>query len=131
MTRAVISLWRKSDREKAARWAMELPPGTSVEFRAPRRTLDQNALLWSRLGELAQAIEWHGQKLSPEDWKTLATASLRKCRFVPGLDPGTVVPLGLRTSDMTKAEMADLLTLLEAFAAEHGITFKDQKEDAA
>lgn len=131
MTRAVISLWRKSDREKAARWAMALPPGTSVEFRAPRRTLDQNALLWSRLGELAQSIEWHGQKLSAEDWKTLATASLRKCRFVPGLDPGTVVPLGLRTSDMTKAEMADLLTLLEAFAAEHGITFRDQKEDAA
>lgn len=131
MTRAVISLWRKSDREKAARWVMKVPDGTSVEFRAPRRTVDQNSLLWARLSELAERVEWHGQRLSAEDWKTLATASLRKCRFVPGIDPGTVVPLGLRTSDMTKAEMGDLLTLLEAFAAERGITFKDQEGEAA
>jgi hypothetical protein len=29
---------------------------------------------------------------------------------------------------MTKGEMADLLTLMEAFAAERGVTFKDQVE---
>lgn len=130
MTRVVLILSSKADRERAARWCMQLPPGTTVEFRKARRSLDQNALLWSRLSTLSESVEWHGQKLSPEDWKTLATASLRGCRFVPGIDAGTVVPLGLRTSDMTKAEMADLLTLLESFAAERGITFKDQADAA-
>ncbi len=131
MSRAMIIVQRESDRQKAVRWAQQAPTGTTIEFKAPRRSLDQNALLWSRLGELSNAIEWHGQRLSSDDWKTLLTASLRQSRFVPGIDPGTVVPLGLRTSDMTKAEMAELLTLIEAFAAERGVTFMDQREDVA
>ena len=130
MTRHVIIIRNRADCERAAKWALAAKPGMSVTFKEATRSLDQNALLWSRLGEISRQVEWHGQKLSPEDWKSIATASLRQCRFVPGIDPGTVVPLGLRTSDMTKAEMADLLTMLEAFAAERGITFKDQ-EDAA
>jgi len=130
VSRRVVILRTPEDRARVARWAARVEAGTTVEFRQARRSLDQNALLWSRLGELSDAVEWHGQKLSAEDWKTLATAALRKCRFVPGIDPGTVVPLGLRTSDMTKEEMGDLLTMLEAFAAERGLTFKDQERAA-
>lgn len=128
MSRWALTIANEQVRARAVSWVLKAPPGMVVEFKEPRRSLDQNALMWSRLGELSQRLPWHGQKLTPEDWKCLATASLRKCRFVPGMDPGTVVPLGLSTSSMTKAEMADLLTLLEAFAAEHGITFKDQEE---
>lgn len=131
MTRAVISLWRKSDREKAARWAMELPPGTSVEFKAPRRTLDQNALLWALLTDVAQQVEWYGLRLSAEDFKDMFTASLRRARVVPGIDAGTFVPLGMRTSDMTKQEFSDLIELIRAFGAERGVVFNDRKEDAA
>jgi hypothetical protein len=130
VSRRTVILRTKRQREQVARWAMNVDAGTVVEFRQATRSIDQNSLLWARLGELSKRLEWHGQKLSPDDWKCLATASLRKCRFVPGMDPGTVVPLGLSTSSMTKAEMADLLTLLEAFAAEHGITFQDQIEAA-
>ena len=45
------------------------------------------------------------------------SASLRKARVVPGIDPGTYVPLGMRTSDMSKEEMGLLLDLIAAFAA--------------
>jgi hypothetical protein len=41
---------------------------------------------------------------------------------VPGLDGGFVV-LGQSTSKMTKAEMCDLQTLMEAFGAEKGVRF--------
>ena len=78
------------------------------------------------LGDISRQVEWHGQKLSAEDWKTIGTASLRKCRFVPGIDPGTVVPLGLRTSDMTKAEMTELIESLFAFGAERGVQWTDE-----
>jgi len=130
MSRRTLVLRTQADRDRASRWVQGVSPGTTVEFRQARRSLDQNALLWSRLSELSEAVEWHGQRLSPEDWKSLCTASLRKCRFVPGIDPGTVVPIGMRTSDMTKEEMNDLLTLIEAFAAERGLTFKDQEHAA-
>lgn len=128
MTRATVILRSDADRDKVRRWACKVPEGTSVEFRAPRRSLDQNAKLWAMLGDISRQVEWHGQRLSPEDWKTIGTASLRKCRFVPGIDPGTVVPLGLRTSDMTKAEMAELIESLFAFGAERGVQWTDDHE---
>lgn len=130
MTRAVVVLRTGADRERVIRWAHGVPDGTTVEFRAPRRTLDQNSRLWAMLGDISRQVEWHGQKLSAEDWKTIGTASLRKCRFVPGIDPGTVVPLGLRTSDMTKAEMTELIESLFAFGAERGVQWTDEGDSS-
>ena len=131
MSRALITINGKADRERAARWAMQAPPGTRVEYKAPRRSLDQNALMWARLQEISRQVEWYGQHLSSEDWKDVFTASLRKARVVPGLDAGSYVPLGMRTSDMTKSEMTDLLELIGAFAAERGVVFHDDKSEAA
>lgn len=125
MSRELVHIKTRSDREKIARWAAGVPDGTTVEFRAPRRTIDQNALLWSLLGQLSQQVEWYGQKLTPEDFKDLCTASLRKAHVVPGIDPGTVVPLGMRTSQMTKQEFADLIELIYCFGAERGVKFRE------
>lgn len=59
------------------------------------------------------------------------TASLRKARVVPGIDPGSFVLLGLHTSAMSKEEMSMLLELIYAFGAEHGVVFHDPTEAAA
>lgn len=131
MTRALIILNGKADTERAIRWISQAPPGTRLEFKAPRRSVDQNALMWARLTEIAVQVEWYGQKLTAEDWKDVLSASLRKARVVPGIDPGTFVPLGMRTSDMTKEEMGNLLDLIDAFAAERGVVFHDDKSEAA
>jgi hypothetical protein len=118
------------ERKRAHAWIDRAPPGTKIAFRkADTRSLDQNSLMWSRLTELSRQVDWYGQKLSAEDWKDMLTASLRKAVAVPGIDGGFVV-LGLHTSTMTKAEMADLLTLMEAFAAERGVVFSDQAQAA-
>lgn len=123
MTRAVLVLANDQVRERAVRWAQSVPRGTRLEFKAPKRTLPQNALLWSRLTEISRQVIWYGQKLSPDDWKDVFTASLRRARVVPGLEPGSFVPLGMRTSDMSVEEMTDLLELIAAFAAERGVEF--------
>jgi hypothetical protein len=130
VTRALLVLRRDADRLKAVNWVNSAPAGTRLEFKAPRRSLGQNSLLWARLTEIAHQVDWYGQKLSAEDWKDVYTASLRKARVVPGLDPGTYVPLGMRTSDMSKEEMGMLLDLISAFAAEHGVTFHGEGEAA-
>lgn len=126
MSRAFLVLHNDAIRNKAVEWVRRLPKDTRVEFKAPRRSLDQNALMWQRLGEVSAQVEWYGVKLSADDWKDVFTASLRKARVVPGLDPGTFVPLGMRTSDMGKQEMTDLLDLISAFGAERGVTFRDE-----
>jgi hypothetical protein len=131
MSRAVIVINGNYDRERAAAWSLKAPAGTRIEFKAARRSVDQNSLLWARLTDVASQVVWHGEKLTPEDWKDLFTASLRRMRLVPGIDPGTFVPVGMRTSDMGKAEFGDLLELIAAFGAERGVVFSDDKTVAA
>lgn len=89
-----------------------------------KRSLDQNAKLWATLGEIANQVDWYGQKLTAEDWKTMLTATLRKQRTVPGVDGGFVV-LGLSTSKMSKEEMSELLELALAFGAQKGVVFHE------
>jgi hypothetical protein len=125
MSRNAIILHSATDREKAAAWVKNSPTGTSVEFRAPRRSCDQNALLWSLLGQIAQQITWHGQKLTAEDYKDICSAALRRYSLVPGIDAGTFVPLGMRTSQMSKQELTDLLELIIAFGTERGVKFRE------
>jgi hypothetical protein len=81
--------------------------------------------MWSLLGQISKAVDWYGQKLTSEDWKDVLTASLRRTRVVPGIDAGTFVPLGMRTSQMTKEEISDLLELIYAFGAERGVKFRE------
>lgn len=125
MSRAVIIVRNDSDRTRVVRWAQQSPLGTRVEFKQSKRTLPQNSILWARLTEISQQVEWYGERLSADDWKDVFSASLRKARVVPGIDPGSFVPLGMRTSDMSTDEMSNLLALMDAFAAERGVVFHE------
>lgn len=125
MTRALLTVREPTDRERATRWVASAPVGTRIEFKAPKRTLPQNDRLWAMLTDIAQQVEWYGQKLSTQDWKDVLTASLRKSRVVPGLDAGSFVVLGLHTSALTKHEFSDLIELIHAFGAERGVKFHD------
>lgn len=131
MSRALIILNTAADRQRAASWAMKAPWGCRIEFKESKRTTDQNAKMWAMLTDVAMQVDWYGQKLTPDDWKDVFTASLRKVRVVPGLDAGTFVPLGMRTSDMTKQEFSDLLELINAFGAERGVQFHDAEAERA
>lgn len=93
----------------------------------PKRSLEQNDRMWAMLTEVAEQVDWpvdgRMQKLSPEDWKSILSAGLkREQRVAQGVDGGFVL-LGQRTSRMTKREMSDLMELIAAFGAEHGVTF--------
>lgn len=122
MPRAVLVLSSPEIRAKASNWIAKAPDRTRVTFQSPTRSLPQNSLLWARLTEVAEKVEWYGQRLSADDWKCVFTAALRKARVVPGLDGGFVV-LGLSTSSMSKDELTALLDLVDAFAAERGVVF--------
>ena len=94
-----------------------------------KRSKSQNARLWATLTDVADQVEWHGQKLSQEDWKHIFTASLIKQRAVPGIDSGFVV-LGQSTSKLSKAQFSDLLELIYAFGANHGVRWGDPALEA-
>jgi hypothetical protein len=93
-----------------------------LEVKPSTRSLEQNARLWAMLSDISRQVDWYGRKLTPDEWKHVFSAALKKQEVVPGIDGGFVV-LGLSTSKMTKAEMSDLQTLMEAFGAERNVRF--------
>lgn len=96
----------------------------TLEVKPETRSNEQNRRLWAMLTDISQQVDWYGQKLSPEEWKHVFSAALAKQKVVPGLDGGFVV-LGQSTSKMTKAEMSDMQTLMEAFGAERDVVWSD------
>jgi len=124
MDRATFILAHDTARRRAVECVAAAPTGFVVEVKPRTRTLEQNALMWARLGEISRQVVWYGQKLTDEEWKDVMSASLKKQKAVPGIDGGFVI-LGQRTSKMTVAEMSELMTLIEAFAAQHGVEFEE------
>ncbi len=120
---ALIVLAGDRERAKAHDWIKRAPANSRVTFARPRRTIPQNDRLWACLGDIADALPWHGVKLSPEDWKLLFMAALGgEMRIVPNLAGNGFVDLGRSSSKLDKEDFAELLSLIEAFAAEHGVT---------
>lgn len=124
MSRAVLILANDEIRAKAVRWAQGVPAGTRIEFKAPKRTLPQNAKMWAMLTELSEQVKYHGIKLDPEDWKLLFLDALkREVRMVPNLDGNGFTNLGRSSSDLSKEEMADLIEIINEWGARNGVTF--------
>ena len=124
MSRALLVLANDDVRRKAAHWVAHLPQFTRVEFKAPKRTTEQNSKLWASLTDIAQQLPWHGLKLSADDWKLLFLDTLkREVRMVPNLDGNGFVSLGRSSSDLSVGEMSDLIELIMAFGAKHGVRF--------
>lgn len=90
------------------------------------RSIEQNARLWAMLTDISKQVDWYGQKLTPDEWKDVFSAAMKRTKVVPGIDGGFVV-CGQSTSKMTKAEMSEMQTLMEAFGAERGVKFKAQE----
>ena len=114
--------------QMAARMAgrgLEAGP-VELVLRRPKnqRSLDQNRRLWAVLSDVSRQVEWYGRYLSKEAWKDIFSAALERQDVVPGLEGGFVM-IGGRTSKMTKQRFADLLTLIDAFGAEHGVQWSD------
>lgn len=124
MSRAVLILGQVCVNARAISWVTKAPAGTRLEFKAPKRTLPQNARMWAMLTDIAGQVEWHGLKLSADDWKLIFLDGLKsELRLVPNINGTGFVNLGRSSSDLTVAEMGDLMTLMEAFGANRGVLF--------
>lgn len=132
MTRALITLNSKFDMERAIRWIGQAPTGTRVEFKAPRRTLDQNAKFWSCLTDVATQKEHCGKRYTPDQWKILFLhACGREVQFLPALDGSTFIPWGQSSSDLSKEEMSELIEFIISWGAQNGVVFHDDKGEVA
>lgn len=126
MSRASFILTSPAKRAEAKRAVDGAPALSTVEIKVNKRTLPQNDRLHAMLTQFAKQLVWHGQKLTVDDWKLVFMDALkREVRCVPNFDGNGFVNLGRSTAKLTKDEFTDLMTLVEAKAAEYGVDLKE------
>lgn len=132
MSRALVTLYAASDRQRAINWIQQAPLGTRIEFKAARRTLPQNDRMWAMLTDVARQKDHHGVKYTPDQWKVIFMAACgREFVFIPALDGQGFIPWGQSSSDLSKQEMTDLIEFMFAWGAENGVVWSDPSENAA
>lgn len=123
MSRFEVRLSNPKERERALDMVRRAPAGYRVTLQEPKRSTEQNSRLWAMLTQLSIQLVWHGQRLTPEDWKLVMMAGLnQELRMVPNIHGNGFVQLGRSSSKLSKSEFGDLMELIEAFAAEQGVT---------
>lgn len=101
------------------------PAGYVVEIKEKTRSLEQNSMLWALLTDVSRQVDWYGRKLSPENWKNVFSAALKKQDVVPNIDGDGFVVLGQSTSKMGKKEFGDMIELIQSFGAQRGVVWSD------
>ncbi len=126
MSRALYTLKDEVERKRVARLVYDSPLMSRVEVKAARRSISQNDRMWAMLTDISDQVQWHGLTLETEDWKLIFLDALkRELRMVPNIDGNGFVNLGRSSSDLSKAEMSDLIELLFMFGANHNVAWKD------
>jgi len=128
MGQATVILTTPESRERFCAWVRKAPPRTIAILKGTKRTIPQNSRLWALLTDVARQATWAGKKRTTEEWKDLFTGAVKAAggglEAVPGLEGGFMI-LGLRTSQMSKAEMVELQDYIEAWGAQNGVVFSD------
>lgn len=125
-----------SSRAFIVKTVSEVEDGWFVEVhRTATRSREQNDRMWSMLDDFAAQLpwrDWQGRtiRMTSDEWKDFFTAILTGAQRMVMNPEGTgmVLVRGRSTSDMKVAEMHDMQTLMEAFAAERGVKLRVHSE---
>lgn len=118
-------------RAQAKRLIDLAPDRAVVNVREAKRTTDQNALMWALLSEISRAKP-EGRCLTPDVWKSLFLHALdHSQRFEMALDGKGMVPVGFRSSRLSKEQFSALIDTIHEYAARQGIALSDEIDRAA
>ena len=78
-------------------------------------TPEQRRMLNCLCGDLSDQINWHGHRLSKDDWRWMLTGTTLGLRMVPGIQTGNgsagFIFLGRSSKDLTKSQASDTITM--------------------
>lgn len=130
MSRAVLILASSAVRARATDWIARAPEGTRVEFKGARRTTAQSDKMWAMLTEIAVQKTHSGRKYDADEWKCIFLDALgHATKFIPKLNGEGFIAYGQRSSDLSKAEMSDLIELMYSWGAGNGVKFQEPHQE--
>ena len=125
MTGQTIILASERQRQLAHQLIDKAPDRAVVNIRAESRSGDQNALFWALLSDVSRSKP-DRRELVPEVWKSLFLQALgHDQRFEQALDGRGVVPVGFRSSRLTKAQMSELILMVIEYGDRFGVKWSD------
>lgn len=133
MSGVTLVLASQQIRDRAIAWIKAAPAYAVITLAEPKRSTEQNARMWAQLTDVARQQLYHGMRLSPNDWKLIFMNALPKeagwhVRLVPNLQGDGFLDLGVSSSKLSKSQMSDLMELISAYCAEHGIVLSEPRE---
>jgi hypothetical protein len=120
-------------RQRAKNLIDKAPNGYVAGVDAPKRTLSQNDKMWAMLTDISVSMPG-GERYTPDEWKPrIMQACGFECQFLPGILDGHPFPVGFKSSELNKTQMAALINWMQAWGDEQGVRWSDPeaKEDAA
>lgn len=127
MSGHTVILSTAHQRQKAHALLDRAPPHYVMRLEEPKRTLDQNAKMHAMLTDISLAKP-EGRRMTPDDWKCLFMhAAGWESQFLEGFD-GRPFPTGFRSSKLSKAQMATLITFIQEYGDRHGVVWSEPEE---
>jgi hypothetical protein len=99
------------------------------------RSLPQNAMFHSIIGQVAKQAQHMGATWDAESWKRLLVwqfakeNNLKTGQIIPSLDGTGIVQLGLQTREFTKDEAGQFTDWLLAWCVENGVEIEQCSTD--
>lgn len=123
----VVHLRGEYQRNLAKALIDKAPANAVVKISPEKRSDDQNAKMWAMLSDVSRAKP-EGRRHVPEVWKCLfMQACGHEVAFEQGLDDRPF-PIGFHSSQLTKAQMSDLIEFIFSYGSKHGVKWSDYYE---
>ena len=117
---------RGEDQRRLAKHLIDRAPTDAVvTIKEGTRTPDQNSKFYAMLSDISRSKP-QGRKHTPDVWKALMMKACgHQVQFALGID-GELFPIGFRSSQLSKAQMSDLIEFMYQFGAENGVVWSDE-----
>lgn len=117
---------RGEDQRRLAKHLIDRAPTDAVvTIKEGTRTPDQNSKFHAMLSDISRAKP-QGRKHTPDVWKALMMKACgHQVQFALGID-GEPFPIGFRSSQLSKAQMSDLIEFMYQFGAENGVVWSNE-----
>ena len=123
---AQVVIIRGEDQRRLAKHLIDRAPTDAVvTIKEGTRTPDQNSKFYAMLSDISRSKP-QGRKHTPDVWKALMMKACgHQVQFALGID-GEPFPIGFRSSQLSKAQMSDLIEFMYQFGAENGVVWSDE-----
>jgi len=112
MKKAIVTL--TADRSRVIQMVTQAPDGYVVEIKQANRTIEQNALYWTAVHEIAESTFLNGKAFTPEVWHVYFKQRYLSGRMIE-LPNGQLVEADATTTELSKEEFSDFVNEVLSF----------------